>query len=241
MERIRGAFLGLACGDALGATLEFMSRDEIRRRYPGGHRDLTGGGAFGWAPGEITDDTAMALAVARGIVAAGPDAPVDQLMTSVGQEFVRWAASGPKDIGGTVGLAIRAFRKFGDWEQASAHVRSVLGDRTAGNGALMRTLPVSLFWPDNPERTVVVSRALTRMTHPNPEAEWCSAVYNLYAQALLRGSGKAPGWEGAVATLTAAAPDLQPTAEALGRRMAGAGHLAEEKVRSTGYCVDTLE
>lgn len=239
--RISGAFLGLACGDALGATLEFMSRDEIRRRYPGGHRDLTGGGPFRWKPGETTDDTAMALAVARGILAAGPDAPVDRLVEEVGREFVRWAASGPKDIGGTVDLAITAFRRFGDWAQASAHVRRVLGDHAAGNGALMRTLPVSFFWPDDPERTVAVSRALTRMTHPHLEAEWCSAFYNLYVQALLRGSGKALGWEWAVATLAEVAPDLRDVAEALGQRMASAGRLAEYQVRPTGYCVDTLE
>ncbi|PZN07919.1 MAG: ADP-ribosyl-[dinitrogen reductase] hydrolase, partial [Bacillota bacterium] len=65
------ALLGLACGDALGATLEFMSREDVRRKYPGGLRDLVGGGPFGWAPGETTDDTAMALCVLRGILSAG--------------------------------------------------------------------------------------------------------------------------------------------------------------------------
>jgi len=54
-DRRRGALLGLAIGDALGAAVEF--------RAPGSFKPVTGyrdGGPHGLAPGEWTDDTSMA-------------------------------------------------------------------------------------------------------------------------------------------------------------------------------------
>jgi len=59
-DRAVGAMLGLAVGDAVGTTLEFKARDSYPR-----HTDLTGGGPFGLAAGEWTDDTAMSLALAE--------------------------------------------------------------------------------------------------------------------------------------------------------------------------------
>jgi ADP-ribosylglycohydrolase len=70
-DRIRGALFGLACGDALGAPVEFMDAPAVRDRY-GTLRDMLGGGL--WAPGEWTDDTGMTLAVAEGILDT-PDDP----------------------------------------------------------------------------------------------------------------------------------------------------------------------
>ncbi len=153
-----------------------MSAAEIRDRYgPDGVRDLVGGGWLHLPPGSATDDTAMALCVAEGIAAAGRDAPLPAIVDAVGERFVRWHESRPPDVGATVARAVHAFARHGTWNAASADVAAALGERAAGNGALMRTLPVSLFWPNDPGRTVAVSRALSRMTHPVPHAEWCSA------------------------------------------------------------------
>jgi ADP-ribosyl-[dinitrogen reductase] hydrolase len=64
IDRRRGALLGLAVGDALGAAVEFCS--------PGSFREVAGyrgGGPHGLGPGEWTDDTSMALALADSIAA----------------------------------------------------------------------------------------------------------------------------------------------------------------------------
>ncbi len=58
-DKARGALLGLAVGDALGTTLEFKSKDSYEPLI-----DMVGGGPFGLAAGEWTDDTSMALALA---------------------------------------------------------------------------------------------------------------------------------------------------------------------------------
>jgi ADP-ribosylglycohydrolase len=67
-DRIRGALLGLAVGHALGAPLEGMAPDATAAVVARG-LDMTGGGW--WAPGEWTDDTAMALALAESIATHG--------------------------------------------------------------------------------------------------------------------------------------------------------------------------
>ena len=69
-ERAVGAYLGLAVGDALGATVEFMTPREIRAEY-GVHANIVGGGWLRLKPGQVTDDTTMALALGRAILSAG--------------------------------------------------------------------------------------------------------------------------------------------------------------------------
>ena len=67
-QRALGAILGSAAGDALGAPFEFRAPGEYGRRFPepvvGGIGEQIGGG-LGWAPGEFTDDTQMAVLQAR--------------------------------------------------------------------------------------------------------------------------------------------------------------------------------
>ncbi len=73
-DRYRGALLGLAVGDALGTTLEF--------RPPGSFAplaDMVGGGPFGLAPGQWTDDTSMALCLAESLIECGGFDPEDQM------------------------------------------------------------------------------------------------------------------------------------------------------------------
>ena len=56
--KIRGGLYGVAVGDALGATLEFMAKEETKQKH-GQLRDIIGGGWLHLRPGEWTDDTEM--------------------------------------------------------------------------------------------------------------------------------------------------------------------------------------
>ena len=65
-NRKRGALIGLAVGDALGAAVEFMS--------PGTFPEVAGylgGGPHGLSPGQWTDDTQMALDLAESLLKEG--------------------------------------------------------------------------------------------------------------------------------------------------------------------------
>jgi ADP-ribosyl-[dinitrogen reductase] hydrolase len=78
IDRYRGCLLGLACGDAVGTTVEFMPRGTFRPLV-----DIQGGGPFGLKPGEWTDDTSMALCLATSLVHKGGFNPVDQMNSGV--------------------------------------------------------------------------------------------------------------------------------------------------------------
>ena len=94
--RAVAAYLGLAIGDALGATVEFMTPREIRALF-GTHDEICGGGWLRLKPGQVTDDTTMSLALGQSILSAGG---IDAL--NVAQAFDAWMRAKPVDIGNTV-------------------------------------------------------------------------------------------------------------------------------------------
>lgn len=227
-----GALLGQAVADALGCTVEFMSREAIRARYPGGHREIVGGGPFGFPAGAWTDDTAMAAAVGRGIL-ENPGDPVD----AVGRHFVAWFQSDPPDVGNTCRTAIAAYLRLGSWAAATAHVQAELGQWAAGNGALMRTLPAALAYGPDPAQAIRIGR----MTHPHPESDAAIAVYHRAANALLDGASPAEALAAGLAPLPGAEPEVQAALADLARRLDGLADRPVEQIRSGGYVIETLE
>jgi ADP-ribosyl-[dinitrogen reductase] hydrolase len=189
VDRGTGALLGLACGDALGAPIEFMSQTSVRERY-GEVTEMMGGGI--WEPGEWTDDTAMALCIAEAIQER-PDDPVP----GAGKRFLAWARTA-KDVGGTISAALRGYNACGDWVEASSTTPQARTGRAGGNGSLMRTLPVALAYADT--RTMLTASArLSAMTHWDPQAEVCCAIYNLWISRLLAGAALDTGsWQAAL-------------------------------------------
>ncbi len=103
MERALAAFLGFAVGDALGATVEFMSKAEIVARH-GELKKIVGGGWLRLKPGQVTDDTELALALGRSLVRrAGFDTQ------DICEEFAAWLKAGPVDVGNTCRRGIRRY------------------------------------------------------------------------------------------------------------------------------------
>lgn len=158
-QRAIGAYLGLAIGDALGATTEFMTPNEIRNRY-GVHDRIIGGGWLHLKPGQVTDDTGMSLALGDAILAQGGVKAVP-----VARAFSAWMRSKPVDIGHTVRRGIVHFRDSG--------VPCVPeNEYDAGNGACMRSLPLAIaYWNAPHERMVEASRIQSHITHNNPQAD----------------------------------------------------------------------
>ena len=122
-NQIKGALFGLACGDALGAAVEFMTPEEIQAKH-GEVREILGGGKFSFQKGEVTDDTDMTLCVARGILKE-PVFP----MEAIGDEFLSWHKGRPKDIGMIVQFAISFYTTNYDWSVAAKKAHDYLGGR----------------------------------------------------------------------------------------------------------------
>jgi ADP-ribosyl-[dinitrogen reductase] hydrolase len=128
--RAQASFLGLAVGDALGATVEFMTAGEIKAQY-GVHRKLIGGGWLRLRPGQVTDDTQMSMCIARSLAGVGYS-PED-----IARHFVTWYQSKPPDVGNTCRRGIARFINHGT-------VHGLPNDGDAGNGAAMRMAPVAV-------------------------------------------------------------------------------------------------
>lgn len=181
LNKIKGALFGLAIGDALGGTTEFLTKEEIKRIY-GRVEDIVGGGVWGLEKGETTDDTAMTLGVARGIL-KNPQNPIEP----IGKEFLKWYDSKPRDVGAIISTVLNSYN--GDWEEAAkqAHFQ-YLNERSAGNGSLMRCLPIALAYNDI-HRIEEISRKQSKMTHYDSLADDACVIYNRIAFHVLHGKG----------------------------------------------------
>jgi len=159
-DRVRGAFLGLAVGDAVGLTLEF--------RAPGTFEpltDLVGGGPFGLPAGAWTDDTSMAACLAESLIETGGFDPADQL-----RRYLRWYREGHWsstghcfDIGATTREALERFEATGDPATSGA-----THERSAANGSLMRLAPAPLAFAGYPTEAIRLASESSRTTHALP-------------------------------------------------------------------------
>jgi ADP-ribosylglycohydrolase len=155
LERAQGCFLGQVIGDSLGSLVEMKPAAEIARLFPRGVRDLADGGVYHTIAGQPTDDSEMALALARCLVASKEFVP-DKVLDA----YREWLTTRPVDIGTTT-------------------ERGLLGLHTTeseSNGSLMRVSPLGIWAAGDPERAARAARADSALTHPNPLCvEACAA------------------------------------------------------------------
>ena len=177
-DRALGAFIGLATGDAVGTTLEFEGRDARPLLT-----NMVGGGPFKLKPGQWTDDTSMALALAWSLAFASSESlDARDLM----DRFIDWqngkayCCTGSRvDIGNTVRAALDRYLKN------NAPFAGSTDPWAAGNGSLMRLAPVALrFWNDRPALDRAAAEQ-SRTTHATVEAvEACRAFAGMLADAI---------------------------------------------------------
>jgi ADP-ribosylglycohydrolase len=179
-DRVEGVLLGAACGDALGVPYEFGSAPLA----PGEVPRMIGGGLGPYAPGEWSDDTQMAVVIAR--VAADRGLRSVDALDAVVTGWVDWLDGGASDVGIQTRAVLGRVAAAGStrrWSSASAtssalHRRT---GRTAGNGSLMRTAPVALAFLDDPALLTLAARWVSEATHHDDLAGdacvlWCHAV-----------------------------------------------------------------
>ena len=181
--RAAGAMVGSAVADAVGAPFEFNQPDLYAETFAGpvvgGIGEMIGGGGFNWAPGEFTDDTQMALALANALEEAdGFSAEV------VWKHFRAWAKSA-RDIG----ITIRHSLAHESHEGAAEKAHETLGGRTASNGSVMRIAPVGVFGVRlTRARAAELAMAQAALTHHDESASVGAAlVADLIRECILSG------------------------------------------------------
>lgn len=195
-QRAIAAYLGLAVGDALGATVEFMTPREIQCQH-GTHKEITGGGWLHLKPGMVTDDTTMSLALGSAILEQqGLDA------TAIAESFDQWMRAKPVDIGNTVRRGILHYRKTGETSVP-------LNDYDAGNGACMRTLPIALCTIGASQEDVLHAVKLqSHITHNNPVSDAGTFCVVKMIQDAIEGADIADLLQGPVKDLLEAHPEF---------------------------------
>ncbi|HEY8805502.1 MAG TPA: ADP-ribosylglycohydrolase family protein [Clostridium sp.] len=183
LKRVLGGLFGVACGDALGGTLEFTPKYIGVEKY-GFHKDIIGGGEMDLRPGDVTDDTVMTIAVGEGIL-EDPNSPI----AAIGRKFIEWYETDPTDIGITCQDAIGEFIDCGDWNKAGRRVHRYSNGMNAGNGTLMRCIPVPLFYREF-DQMVEITKAQSDMTHYNAKVANACILYNTIIYKYLNGGDK---------------------------------------------------
>ena len=217
-SRIAGGLLGVAAGDALGATVEFLSPSEISDRF-GIHREIVGGGAFNWQPGEGTDDTDLTWAV----LSAYLDGPYT--LQRVADNMLAWFDSNPRDVGGATSQALGRLERTGDPRKSGS-----TGEFSCGNGSLMRCLPTALARPDDATRRRELAE-ISAITHAHVRCVDSCIAYGEITNALMDGASAADALAAAQSLdldeAVTGALDIDPALNA-------------EDLRTGGYVIDSL-
>jgi ADP-ribosyl-[dinitrogen reductase] hydrolase len=155
--RAQGCLLGQLAGDALGSLVEFQSPDEIWRSYPDGVRELADGGTWNTIAGQPTDDSEMALLLARMLVKTGLYDP-----EAARKEYQYWLGSDPFDCGMTISAGLRGNPNLD----------------SQANGAMMRISPLGIFGARF-ELNQVAEWAMqdAALTHPNLICQQANALF----------------------------------------------------------------
>jgi ADP-ribosylglycohydrolase/fructose-1,6-bisphosphatase/inositol monophosphatase family enzyme len=212
LSRATGCLLGQVIGDSLGSRVELMSAAEIAAAYPEGVRELADGGRYHTLAGQPTDDSEMALTLARSLIKNKAFVKEEVL-----DAYRDWLQSRPLDVGATT-------------------ERGLLGMHTTeseSNGSLMRVSPIGVWAAGDPKRAADAARKDSLLTHSNPIClEACAG----YAAAIAAGVG---GGEPPAMLAAALANSSGLARDAIERGAAGMAPADYE--RRTGWVVTSLQ
>lgn len=224
LNKYKGCLLGLAIGDAVGTSVEFMPRGSFPPVT-----DMTGGGPFKLEAGQWTDDTSMALCLAQSLLDKDGFDPADQL-----DKYLLWHQEGYYssngrcfDIGNTTWKGLMAYKDSG------VALMDDTDEYSAGNGCVMRLAPVPMFFAADREKAIHFSGQSSRTTHGAKQAILCSQLFGEILLNAFNGLDKKQ-----ILTHTGSFPEY-PKIDQIAR---GAYITkSRDEIRGNGYVVTALE
>lgn len=251
--------MGLVVGDALGVPVQFMTRDEICEREEGLVTGMEDGGVYNMPKGTWSDDSSMALATMASIINKGAIDAGDIML-----QFVKWEFKGEYtpfgeafDEGNTCSNAIYRFAEHPDINSCGA-----TGEHANGNGALMRILPVCLYYYDRQKKVCTTEdeaiygiHTVSGLTHNHLRSKMCCGVYYFCVKSILDSVNKTSPdnqpklidilQRGIDEGLSYYRNDIRNLTEMahLGRlfRLEELKSAPEEIIKTTGYVIDSIE
>lgn len=163
-DHIAGAIYGFAVGDSVGATTEFMTKDQIQDQY-GEVTKQIGDGWLDLKPGEVTDDTQMMMCVMEALMKYPDD--IAMFQEECMEQFVKWLDTNPKDVGSICRAGIEYYKLTGSFISKDEDLQ--------GNGSLMRYLPCAILGLEE------FNTAQGELTH---NSEVCASLIQMASEAL---------------------------------------------------------
>jgi ADP-ribosyl-[dinitrogen reductase] hydrolase len=226
-DRFRGALLGLAAGEALGAPAEFLTPEQILERH-GVLTEMVGGGVYEVEPGETVDATDMMLCLAESVADRDGFDPEDVI-----ERYRTWFEDHPRHVSLTVRAALISYCAGTHLDLASRRAFEILGGPRAGNGSLIRCAPLGLRYSRDAQARHDASRRDSTLTHFDRLAGWTCSAYNDLLTAALHGD------------LADEVPSIAATYDDEDLRVSMMLRdtlvMEPEEVRSSSFVLDTLQ
>ncbi|TMP25942.1 ADP-ribosylglycohydrolase [Pseudoalteromonas rubra] len=158
-DRVIGSLVGLACGDAVGTTLEFATKGTFKPLT-----DMIGGGPFNLNKGQWTDDTSMALCLAHSLLEKQGFDAKDQM-----ERYCKWHNHGYMSSTGTcfdIGMTVsRALRQY---QITNIPFSGATDKYSSGNGSIMRLAPIPIYYFSDISTCMLYAQESSRTTHGSP-------------------------------------------------------------------------
>ncbi|WP_035798568.1 ADP-ribosylglycohydrolase family protein [Kitasatospora mediocidica] len=252
-SRVRGALLGGAIGDALGAGIEFDSIEKIRAAH--GPQGVTGYVPAYGRRGAVTDDTQMALFTVDGLIRAHVrrDTGGWHPPTDVHRAYLRWAATqrdwGPDERRPDLGWLGREEWLYAQRAPGSACLSGLSGPdaerlgtldapknpHSKGCGTVMRAAPFGLLLGWEPGLVFQLAVECSVLTHGHPTGYLSAGSLAVIVHTVLRGGALEEGVQLALAQLAERPGHEETTAALCGALEAvRAGAPSAERVAALG-------
>ncbi len=231
LDRAVGCMLGMVIGDSLGSQVEFQTAALIRAAYPNGVRDLAASKVWQTLAGQPTDDSELALTLARSLVRMGGYDAQDAAASYGG-----WYTSKPFDCGHSTRLAFSA-AAAATHDKAGA-ARSHADRDSQSNGSLMRIAPIGV-WAGEPDEAARIASEDSALSHPHPVCRAACASFAAAIAAALAGADRRAMLDTALRIAEAAGDDAAPVADAL--RQAGTGIAPTDFQHHMGWVLISLQ
>ncbi|KAF3905794.1 hypothetical protein AA313_de0205033 [Arthrobotrys entomopaga] len=236
-SRIKGGIFGVAVGDALGGPVEFQLRGTF-----GKVTEYQPNMNFGLPAGSWTDDTSMTLCLAQSFITTHTFSPVTQIQNYIAwyktgylsvidccfdignltlSTLLYWKSTlnhNPSSTSTTTNqTTTTATTTISDEQLASFQLKldeQYKSPRYCGNGSLMRTLPIGVWYYSSPEEDIIrYSHRASELTHPYPTNGEACAVYSILIAYILSSTTSTPTTAAATAAATTTATTATVTKE----------------------------
>jgi ADP-ribosyl-[dinitrogen reductase] hydrolase len=226
-DRFRGALLGLAVGEAIGAPAEFLTAEQVAEKY-GVITEMIGGGVYEVSPGEAVDATDMMLCLAESLADVGSFDPENVI-----ERYRLWFESNPRHVSLTVRATLLSYRAGTHWDLASRRAFEILGGPTAGNGSLIRCAPLGLRNFGDAEMRHALSHRESTLTHFDRLAGWSCAAFTDLLTAAIHGDLREQ--------VPAIAATLDEEDKRVSTMLTDTLVAEPEELRSSSFVLDTLQ